>query len=119
MAFKGNPRDVGAGRKKGTPNKTTQSLMEKCEKLGCDPFEILLRFAMGDWQGLGYESRQELKYTSEDGSAVYEDVISPELRQKSAKEASEYLYPKRKAVELSSDEDKGFRVIIDDYTSSR
>lgn len=105
------------GRAKGTPNKSTQSLMEKCERLGCDPFEILLRFAMGDWKGLGYEAQQALKQVTEGGEHIYEDVIPPELRQKSAKEASEYLYPKRKAVEISGDEDKGFRIILEDYQS--
>ena len=99
MAFKGNPRDVGAGRKKGTPNKSTQTLMEKCEALGCDPFEILIRFALG---GVGLD---------------LDEPVSNDLRQKSAKDAAEYLYPKRKAVELSADEDKGFRIIIDEYKS--
>lgn len=33
------------GRQKGTPNKRTQEIQEKLEKLGCDPIEGLARIA--------------------------------------------------------------------------
>jgi len=39
--------------------------------------------------------------TTKDGSTFEELTISPELRQKSAKDACEYLFPKRKAIEHS------------------
>lgn len=99
MTFKvGDKRPEKAGRKKGTPNKATQTLQEIADSLGIDPFKILLYFAKGDWEALGYESPEIQKCSM--GNTYYEPVIPPELRQKSAKDACEYLYPKRKAIEL-------------------
>jgi hypothetical protein len=84
------------GRPKGVPNKRTQDLIEIAEKLECNPFEILLLFAKGDYEKLGYE---KWHYKQIGENVVEELSISPELRQKSAKDACEYLFPKRKAVE--------------------
>lgn len=106
MAFKpGNT----AGRKKGTPNKATLPLEQKALELGVDPFEILLRFAGGDWKGLGYKSE------------AYEDgfTISPEMRLKAASEACQYLLAKKKAIELSNPDNSTFRVLIEDYSSKK
>lgn len=90
------------GRQKGTPNKKTQALMEKCELLGVDPFHIQLLFAKGDWKELGLPEHQ-VRFITEGGAEVLEPSISPELRQKAAKDVCEYLYPKRKALEHSMD----------------
>lgn len=86
------------GRKKGTPNKSALPLREIAERMGVNPFEILLRFAHGDWKGLGYEAEC---YFSEkpDGAVKMGYVISPEVRAKCAAEATQYLEPKRKAIE--------------------
>ena len=89
------------GRKKGTPNKKTMQLLERCEALNVDPFHIQLLFANGDWAALGYKSEFDVKLIGE--NAVEERVISPELRQKSAAEVCQYLYAKRKAIEHSLD----------------
>lgn len=102
MAFtKGTPKPENSGRRKGTPNKVQQTLQDKAAELGVDPFEILLHFAKGDWKTLGYKSSKRLVNVTDDGTKIYEDVISPQLRQKSAKDASEYLYPKRRSIEVS------------------
>jgi hypothetical protein len=85
------------GRIKGTPNKRTQTLLEIAEKNNCNPFEVLVWFASGDYESLGY--LQTKTVTTKDGSTFEELTISPELRQKSARDACEYLHPKRKAVE--------------------
>ena len=53
--------------------------------LDCNPFEILCRFANGDYGGLGLKKRD----------------IGPDLRFLAAKEAAQYIHPKRKAVEHS------------------
>lgn len=87
----------GSGRKKGTPNKRTIEAQATAERLGVDPFELLLLFAKGDWKKLGYKSETTTKYFGE--YSIEEPVISPELRQSSAGKAAEYLYPKRKAIE--------------------
>ncbi len=84
------PRKPGSqksgGRKAGTPNKKTQSLEDKAREMEVDPFEILLRVAKGDWRGLGYK----------------ENVISLETRLKAASEACTYLFPKRKAIQITA-----------------
>jgi len=90
------------GRTKGTPNKTKLPLEEKARELGCDPFEILCRFALGDWKGLGYEKEFTFSPTQK-GEVVEKPIIPPELRQKAAAEAAQYLYPKRKAIEHSGE----------------
>ena len=87
------------GRQKGTPNKKTKELNSIAERLDVDPFEILLLFAKGDWKALGYSKEFELtgfgrKYT-----------LEPSVRAKCAAEACNYLFPKRKAIEHSLDED--------------
>ena len=114
---KGKPRAPGVGRKKGTPNKNSFNAIEIAEKLGVNPLEILLRFAAGDWKNLGYENEC---YFSEkpDGSVKMGYVITPEVRTKAASEATKYLFPQRKAVEVSNSPDgDGFRVIVEDYSS--
>lgn len=85
------------GRVKGTPNKKTSELQEIAEELGVNPFEILLHFAVGNYGALNlpeWTSRM-----TKSGEAVHEPTISPELRQKSAKDACEYLFPKLKSIE--------------------
>lgn len=88
-----------SGRPKGIPNKRTTDLIELSTKLGCNPFEVLIHFAKGDFEALGYE-KHRIRVTK-DGGTEMELTISPELRQRSAKDACEYLFPKRKAVEHS------------------
>jgi hypothetical protein len=102
MGLKGLPKTPGSGRKKGTPNKPTATLLEKTRELGIDPFEILLRFAAEDWKGLGYDSRTTISYTSA-GIEFEEYVIKPELRGKCASEACQYIHAKRKAIEQTID----------------
>ena len=102
-------------RQKGTPNRKTQDLFEIANRLKCDPFEVLIMFTKADWKGLGYSSATITKVLK-DGGTLEVERIPPELRLHAAKESAKYLYPQRKAVEHSSDEDKGFRILIQDYT---
>jgi hypothetical protein len=88
------------GRPKGSASKITLSIKEKSEQLGCDPFEILLHFAKGDWKALGYESDHILK-PGGGGEVFPVPMISAEMRLKAASDACQYLYPKRKAIEGS------------------
>lgn len=89
------------GRPKGTPNKSTQEAKDIAERLGCKPFEVLCLFAMGDFAALGYKE-YTIKVIGE--NAVDELTISPELRQKSARDACKYLHPELKSVEISPGE---------------
>ena len=74
------------GRKKGTPNKATLSVAEKLEALGCDPIEGMARIAM-------------------------DESNSAETRGRYYAELAQYLYPKRKAADVSVPEPAVINVI--------
>lgn len=67
---------------KGTPNKKTQSLIEKCEAKGIDLFDTFLEI-------------------------IQNEEAEPGLRFSALKEAAQYVYPKRKALEHSGKLDAG------------
>lgn len=87
------------GRIAGTRNKDRVHVFEVARKLKVDPFEILLHFARGDWQALGYKDKCEIVAYSKSGEPIIKDVISAGLRATCASDACEYLYPKLKAIE--------------------
>ena len=93
------------GRKKGVLNRKTKLVAEKAEELGCDPFEILCRFAMGDWKALGYKESTRKKITPM-GDVIDVDVIDPELRMSAAKEACQYIHAKRRSIEIDDNKDE-------------
>ena len=95
---KGLPKS--GGRTKDTPNKSTLEAQKLAEKLGVNPLEVLLLFAGGKWKELGYKSQTTTKFYGE--NMVVEETIPPELRQKSAKDACEYIYSKRKSIDVLS-----------------
>jgi len=86
------------GRVAGTPNKSTINLSEIAERVGVDPFEILLLFAKGDYKALGYS-----------------EPIEQSIRAKCASDACQYLHSKKKALEVSGDPNApiGIRVLTD------
>lgn len=91
------------GRKKGTPNTKTLSVQAIAEKLGVCPIEILFQIATNDWDALGYDDGTVTRCGA--GGVTYdEDVIQLDHRLHAAKELAQYLYPKRKALELSNNE---------------
>lgn len=88
-APKGHPRY--GGRQKGTPNKKNQELFEKCRKAGVDPFEEMLK--------------------------IVKHCANDHIRIQALRELCQYLYPKRKALELDGvGEEGGIRIIVEDYT---
>lgn len=111
----------GSGRKAGVPNKKTTLIADVAERLGVNPFEVLCRFAGDDWEGLGIEPIRKSMPSKPDEVEGQNDIfLSPipmEVRMHAAKEACKYLYPQRKAVTLSTDEESGFRIVIEDYVS--
>lgn len=78
----------GSGRKPGTPNKKTQDLFRICEERGLNVFESMVELAL--------EAVDEVKFNR-------------------LREIAQYLYPKRKAIEHSIDEENGFKILIEDY----
>ena len=67
------------GRIKGTPNKKTEAVVERLLNLGCDPISGMAHIAM-------------------------DANNSPELRGKMYAELAGYLFPKRKATEIKTDD---------------
>lgn len=98
------------GRKKGTPNKQAEELRDIADRLGVNPFEVLLLFAKGDWKALGYKKR---KYAPD-------PEIHPSIRARAAAEANQYLHPKRKAIEHSAPGlEDALRELSDDQLDER
>lgn len=67
------------GRQRGTPNKRTVEVSDRLAALGCDPLEGMARLAM-------------------------DDANSPEVRGRMFAELAQYMYPKRRATELSAED---------------
>ena len=74
------------GRTIGAPNKRTLEAMQKLDELGCDPIEGMARIAM-------------------------DETNSIELRSKMLAELAPYIYPKRKTMDISSNND-GLTIIV-------
>lgn len=100
MAFqKGNP-----GKAKGTKHTKTKLVEETAKRLGCDPFEILCLFALGDWSTLGFDKAEKL---------------TPYMQLQAAGDACKYLYATKKSVELKNPEGEVFKVEVCDYTDKK
>lgn len=97
MGTKG--REKTGGRKKGTSNKPTLALEEIAARRGVHPFEILVCYIQGDWEGVGLKSETSIRYT-QSGMPYEVDNITVDHRLKAALEACQYLYPKRKTIEI-------------------
>jgi hypothetical protein len=67
------------GRVRGTPNKKTEDLARKLRRLGCDPIEGLAKIALDP------ETKTELRF-------------------RCFSELAQYIYPKRKAIEIKQSE---------------
>lgn len=102
MAFqKGNK--LSKGRPKGGLGNERKTCKELAEKLNVDPFEVLLHLTKGDWKALGYDSADKIVGYAKDGSPIFDERISVDLRGNSAKEACKYLYTQLKAIEHSGE----------------
>lgn len=72
------PPNAGKGRKKGVPNKRTLEVAERLAKMRCDPITGMARIAMNKKN-------------------------PPELRGRMYAELAQYIAPKRRAIEHSTD----------------
>lgn len=78
------------GREKGKLNQPTQELHDICETKGLNVFEAMCELAKSS--------------------------LDESTRIAMLKELAQYLYPKRKAIEISNDGQEGFSIVIKDYT---
>ena len=97
MAFQKGHKKLG-GKPKGYKDKKTLMVEEIVARVGVDPLEVLLKFAAGDWEGLGYDS-PVYHFESADKSTSMGYVITPAIRAQAAKEAAQYIYPKKREAE--------------------
>lgn len=102
------------GRPKGSQNKITRTAKELADQMGVSPLEILLLFAKGDWEALGYEA-EVYHSESAEGETKMGYVIKPEMRLNAASQACKYIYPTAKELTVSADENC-IKVIIEDYS---
>jgi hypothetical protein len=111
MAFeKGHP----GYKKKGTKNKDPLQLEERAHLRGVDVFEIALDFASGNFKALGYENECYIMENAQ-GATKIGYTIPPELRFHAIKELMKYIYPQKKALEVSGGEN-ALKIIIEDYS---
>lgn len=106
-------------RTKGSKNKHSFQAEELAQKFDVQPFEILMRIAMGDWKFFGFDGATKTTYTAQ-GIEVEELNIRMQDRALAAKEACKYLYSQKKALEVSASPDTaGFKIIVQDYDAEK
>ncbi len=104
------------GRQKGTQNKRSSTVVEIAERLGVDPFEVLMMIVANDWEGLGYDSPEVMKVVA-GGASYHEDRISLRDRLDAAKDAARYLYSQKKSIEITGDAENPVAFAFHDYTT--
>lgn len=72
----------------GTPNKSTRTLIERLESLGCDPIDGLVKIAL-------------------------DPATKLELKVRCLGELAQYAYPKRKAIDFAHDQSNEIKVIVE------
>ena len=104
---KGSPKT--GGRAKGTPNRQHRNAWSVAIQAGVDPLEILLKFAAGDYKGLGYES-DVYHMETPSGEVKMGFVITPNMRLTAAEKACKFLYPTKMEAEVEHTVDKSAEV---------
>lgn len=87
------------GRTKGTPNKDSLSVEQRCIAHGVDVVEGLIAFYKGDYKFLNLP--ETIVRPGFGGIEIDELSISAELRAKALITLAKYIFPTRKAVEHS------------------
>lgn len=89
------------GRPTGAGHRRNNDLIKMAREMGVDPFRFLLEVVRGNWQAMGYDGPMRTVPTK-DGDLQVES-IPLDLRVKAAREACQYLYARRKAIEISTE----------------
>lgn len=102
-------------RKRRTLRKKIEDRVEElqAEGLDCDPVKVLMELSCGKAQGADGLYRPIIGGYDEEGNPIILDAV---VRVKAASELMSYLYPKRKAIELTGREGTPitFAVIADE-----
>lgn len=111
---KGKPRPEGAGRRKGTPNKSTQTIKDRLAEMGCDYLEYLALTVMNKipcavCRGAGKTKFQPRGGQTFSGVRTCQSCwgsgmerIEPRQSAWAAAELMSYCEPKRKAIEVTN-----------------
>lgn len=93
-------------------NQKARSVAERLAEMGCDPFEIVARVAMGDVVKMGAMSAQELnspgaydkqgRCIQSSGRQISFEYIPMVLRVKAASELLQYVSPKLQATTIAN-----------------
>lgn len=86
---------------------------ELAQKFDAEPFEILMRFASGDWAFFGFDGPTKTTFTAQ-GLEIEEQNLPIKDRVTAAKEACRYLYSQKQSVDVKVPE--GIKIIVEDYT---
>lgn len=113
MPFVKGQKKTG-GRPKGQPNKKTDHFFELCQKHGHDPVEFNIMLAKNDWQALGYPSRTYSIFTKS-GDSYEQDYIGISDRITANNKLLDFMYPKRKAIEITNPEGEQNNAILVAY----
>lgn len=110
------------GRQRGVPNRRSLELAQKLAELKCDPVKGMARIAMAEVPCPVCAGRKKAKFSkAENGRWQHDPLngtlmkclacygsgkgrVSLELQGKMLAELAQYLYPKRKAIEVSVDD---------------
>ena len=106
------PGERRGGRKLGTPNKNSTRVAEICNRLKCDPVELMVKICKGDLpcgvcHGAGRSPFQPARgesigvRTCESCYGSGKERIGPRERQAAASDLMGFIYPKLKAIELT------------------
>ncbi len=114
MAYpKGQPRPAGAGRKKGTPNKSTQNIKDRLQEMGCDYIgylacQVMNKVPCSVCHGKG-KTQFQPRMGEEPGIRTCQSCwgsglerIAPKDRGWAAAELLSYCEAKRKALEVTN-----------------
>jgi len=140
MSEEGRERCRQAGKKssrKGVPNKITLDVVNALDALGCNPLELSAKIAMGEELdgphpalAAFYAFADKLAGLEDKGGAVTPEMVEElrgliddnltagyvpiELRSKHINELKKYIYPQRKAVDITSG-DKPIEQLVSIY----
>lgn len=100
---------------KGAKNKRSFEALELVQRMDVDPLERLLLIGFNRWKEIGLPTEFKTSFTSA-GIEYEEPWISIRDQVTALKAACEYVHPKKANVQLSNDEGKGFKIVVEDYS---
>lgn len=92
-------------RTKGALNKDSFDAKRIAHKIGADPLEVIAWIMTGNWKAIGLPSETITKFSSK-GEEYHELAITVGHRLTAATAFAEYLYSKRKSVEIITEKNE-------------